>query len=136
MSLQRLTTGEATHTIQLYDLEGAPIYVEGAEPGPETALTITLRGRDSKAFRAKELELTNKKIAAGVRSRGKIKVNADDQITLYATCVVDWTNISEEPGDECLPCTLENVISVLRRYPFVFEQVSEAVDDRALFVGK
>lgn len=136
MSLAKLSTGEAQVTITLEDANGSPMYVDGMEAIPENALTITVVGVDSKTYRQREDEITNKQLSAVTsgKKRKKAAFSTEDRYSLIACCVKDWTNISETPESEDLECTHDNVFRVLRTYGSVFDQVSDAVEDRTLYL--
>lgn len=138
MSLQRLSTGEATHTIHLETDDGVLMYVDGAKETPENALTITVVGIDSKTYRRREARITNRQLTAmaGTRKEKKKALSVDDRYDLISCCVQSWQNIAESPEDEDLPCDFENTLMVMKTYGSVFDQVAEAVENRALYQKK
>lgn len=138
MSLDQLNTGETEFVVHLEDHLGRLLYYtpNGEAEDASTAVTITVVGVDSKAYKKKRHELTTKQLGAvmsGRKNKAKSALSPDDQIHLTACCVVDWQNVVL--GGDLLPCTPENAFMVFKRVELVHEQVQDAIEDRANFIS-
>lgn len=92
-------------------------------------ITITLRSRDSEAYRAAA------HASADAYLRGSRPRRADfleaDQIDLLAACTVEWDGVAFE--GQIQPCTPENARKLYRMAPFLRDQVDAFIHNRANF---
>lgn len=111
------------------------------ENGNETPLFVTVLGADSDLAIAQGRRRTQAVVKKMMGARGAkasmAKVDTDELVGQrdedLAELVVGWRNF-EESG-EVLECTRENVLYVFKEYPFVKEQVRDAVNDRSRFLA-
>ena len=110
---------------------GAVLHLVHPTTGAKLGMTITLAGTDSPTYVQAQRALVNKRM----RSRGA-KLTADqideDNADLIAACVLDWTGVVEKGA--ALDCTRANAKSLFLRFPWVKEQASEFMSDRANFL--
>jgi fumarylacetoacetate (FAA) hydrolase family protein len=110
--------------------------LELVHPDPEqnpTGVVLTLAGRDSAEVKAVLASITARHIAAqrkGVKAAKQEDIEAD-AIRLLAAAVLGWEGLTE--NGEPLPCTPENVTTLLTDYAWVRRQVDEAIGNDALF---
>ena len=126
--------------------------VEGSNKGfdvelfhPKTkedlGIIIHILGRDSDKFlevsRAQQKRRLNKMSKfGGARSPGRVVTPEEvekDSIELLAECTTGWSDTLMVDGAK-LPFSVENAKAVYRRFPWIREQVDEAMDDRANFI--
>lgn len=113
---------------------------------------ITVLGRDSERFRKTQAE-HNRRRMAKMQKSGTLRVNLTSEeleretIELLVACTVSWRTEDERgerdtskpviriKGEE-LDCTPENAARLYRQWPWVKEQVDQAVVDRANFLKR
>lgn len=111
-------------TIEIFDPHDNP-----------TDITISVLGTDSDTYRTKERELQSRK-----RGKKRLEELTDFQaqernvITCMAHCTTAWTNVYED--GEPLECNTLNARRIYEKYPWLREQVIEAMRDRAEFLGE
>jgi hypothetical protein len=140
-------TGEKK-MIDLADLDTVSKANEGFDvplfhPGTKEDLGITIRilGRDSERFqevsRRQQRRRTAKLSKGGFRP-GKAGSSLTPEeleagtIELLAECTVGWSPITIKGED--VPFSLENAKMLYKDYPWIREQVDDAMDDRANFI--
>ena len=94
--------------------------------------TITILGRDSDEYRAAISEQARKR--AQSRNKGAISfAEADDgAMEILVACTIGWDGIVEN-GDP-IQFSLAEARRIYKKYPWIREQVDEALADRALFL--
>lgn len=100
----------------------------------ETPVTITLLGQDSKAWRNKNREYQQKRIAALAKRRKKTidyTVSDEDACEMLAECTIGWAGIEEE--GETLEFSKDAAFDLYMKYPWIREQCDEFIGDRANF---
>lgn len=132
MDLQNLSTTEKANG-------GVTIPVKDPRSlDPIKGMTLTVLGSDSNVAIAQEQRRTQ--AALERMAKGKNVVNTDAETATQqsledlAEMVIGWEGFEE--GGKPLEFKRENVLHVLNRYRWLREQVRDAVNDRALFLGK
>lgn len=98
---------------------------------------ITLLGADSSRFRKGQFELAREQLRT---TRRRTNSTADDMeaalktlIGVLAECTLDWKHIAW--NGEVLECNKPNATMLYTELPWLREQVSEFVQDRANYLG-
>jgi len=130
MDLSDLSTKEAADdgaVLELRGPTGAPIMQDDGAP-----VTITLLGADSDVLTRVANQQTNRYL----RDRGAATMTAEgataNRIDYLAAATVAWSGIKVD-GD-VLDCTRDEARKLYRRFPFIRDQASAFVDDRANFL--
>ncbi len=103
-----------------------------SKDGKGEPVTIDLLSADSDAFKSRQFAALNKRLRTGK----KPKLNAEDideeALDLIAACITGWRNI--ELDGKPYPFSADNAKALLRRLPWLREQLDEAIADRANFI--
>lgn len=117
-------------------------------PGTKEGLGVfvTVLGQDSDEYRKVFQVQQRKRLDRAMRGGGiRIKSVASpesleqDANELLAACTKSWRTGEEQHlliGGEKLECSRDNAMRVYRDYPWIKEQVDDAVNDRANFLGR
>lgn len=127
-------------------------------PGSREDLGIFIKvlGKDSdahsKLFQAQQRRRVEKMTKGGMRLRVNLSPESVEQDTtdLLAVCTVSWRTVEQDKDDPKLEhakpalllngaelaCTRENAARVYKEYPWIKEQVDDAVNDRANFLRR
>lgn len=104
----------------------------------ELGIAITVLGKDSDEFQKISRQQSKKRMDR--MSKGGFRNQAispeeieQDSLNLLAACTKSWTGVVLE--GQPLPCTKENAIMLYERFPWIKEQVDQAIGDRANFIG-
>ena len=110
---------------------GASLDVLHPTTGEKLGIAITLAGADSPTYVQAQRAMVNRRI----RARGK-QVTAeqveDDAVDLIASCVLGWSGVLVD--GKALECTKANAKELLARFPWIKEQCSEFMGERANFL--
>jgi hypothetical protein len=105
----------------------------------DTGAVITILGRDSDKFReitnAQSRRRVNKMQKGGFRGANSALTPEElekEQIDLLAGCTLGWSGINREGVP--LEFSVENAKAIYRGFPWIREQVDEAMGDRANFI--
>lgn len=125
MDLSSIKSQDTTAVEILHPASGAPV-----------GITVTVASMDSERARAVEKTQRNARIQKLTRGgRRNAALTADelekDGLDLLVHCTVSWDGVTE--NGQALECTPENVRRVYTSYPWLREQVDQAVADRANF---
>lgn len=130
MDLSELSTKEAADDGSVLELRGptgAPVMQDDDRP-----VTITLLGADSDVLTRVANQQTNRYL----RDRGAASMTAEgaiaNRIEYLAAATVAWSGIKVD--GEILECGRDEAKKLYRRFPFIRDQVSAFVDDRANFL--
>ncbi len=139
--LSHVDTSKAADEGRAMVLHNHYVHADHPEYGTEimhedTPVTITLIGSDGNKFQ----QLYQKRMhKMRERSRNRQKERelseaekVDLAYALYADLTLAWEGIIE--GGQPLECTHDNVRSIYKRFPWIFEQVVEFVGDREAFL--
>jgi hypothetical protein len=117
---------EDGQVIELHDAELEPL-LYGSQKRP---VTMTIVGSYSPTYkRAEESQLSKT-----LRRRGQVLTGPElkaQRTELLAACVKAWDGFFEDGNP--VPCERSFVLDVLRKAPWIREQVERAVDDHAGF---
>lgn len=144
--LDSVSAANAGFEVQLY------------HPGTKEDLGIFIKvlGKDSdaheKLFQMQQGRRIDKLAKGGFRTRGSVSPQAveRDALELLAACTTSWRTVEEDKDDpklehakpvllldgEEIPCTRENAVRIYKAYPWIREQVDDAVNDRANFLKR
>ena len=94
--------------------------------------TITILGRDSDEYRAAVAEQARKR--AQSRNKGAISFTEvdDGALDILAACTTGWSGIVE--NGEPVQFSPAEARRIYKKYPWIREQVDEALADRSLFL--
>ena len=118
---------EAVATITIYQPNDQPY--TGSDGNPST---ISFKGSESKAYRAKQQELADRQIAEGKRTL-TLEENRALQAELAASVVTGWSGWEAEDGSP-LPATADNVLGLLGA-EHILTQVQICIARHARFFG-
>lgn len=107
-----------------------PLYLDEDQEKP---VTIRIVGKDSDRFKRMAHAKIDKLTAEGRRKAKSAKETEAELIQVVADCVIGWGNIKLE--GKMLEYTPANVVMFLQRFPWVFEQLNEAIADRGNFLA-
>ncbi len=99
--------------------------------GEPSGMVFKVAAADSERVKARAREITNELTKAG---KGAGDVLEEGNLAIRCAAVISWQGVQMEGKD--FPCTPDNVVSVLRQFSFIADQVAVASEDRALFFGK
>ena len=115
--------------------EGADITLTNPITGEDTDITIRVLGRDSDAFKRVESEQLKRRLEKTRKAKKFSPMSAEeaeeDGFDLLAACTTAWTNVALDGGP--LPFSAANALMVYKRFPWIKEQVDQAIGDRAVF---
>lgn len=115
-----------------YGEQGREIRLKHPGTGAELAAALHVRGYDSDAYR-RVLDAQQQKRLDRLPSH---KVTVDemraDALELHATLIAGWSNISMD--GEPFEYSEANAVTLLRRFPWIREQVEVAAADRGKFL--
>jgi hypothetical protein len=98
--------------------------------GAEQSVRVRVAGTYSKRFRRAKKTQTDRQL----RQR-KVTLNADqleeNSIELVSACVMEWEGFFNAGAP--LSCSPDNVALVLKRAPWIRDQIEQAMDDHASF---
>lgn len=114
--------------VHLNGLDDMPMYTEGEDPQP---IGITVAGIHSRRHRQIEAQLRKRKIRPKDLTGERIM---QDTIERVAYCTLGWQGFYLH-GEE-IPATMENVKMVYETFPWILDQVTEAMQDGARFFKK
>ena len=106
-----------------------------AENG-DAPITLTLRGTDSRAYRANRREMVKRRQQASARNGGQVplEVIEAESIETVLACVVGWDNIVLDGVP--VEFTPTNARRVFTRVPWAVEQAEVFIHDRANFLKR
>ena len=96
--------------------------------GEPLGISVTLAGKDSQTYRKAQAAQYRKAIGRGKREVTPEEVRGSAS-RLLATCTLAWTGVTLD--NEVLSCSAENAATIYQRFPWFYEQVDEAIHDRA-----
>ena len=111
--------------------EGIDVPIK-APDGSDTDIVIRVAGTDSARVRKARQKIADKYLRDRRRKALSSEELDERDLQLLSQAVISWTGV--EFNGQALECTVENVDMVLRRLPFIREQVDAAVGDRAGFM--
>jgi hypothetical protein len=136
MDLAKLDTVQAAN-------EGFEVRLYNPHTNEDLDIFITVLGRDSDAYRSlfnKHQRRRVERMTKGGRV-GSVSPEAfeQDAIELLAVCTKSWRT-GDKPvllinGEE-MQCSRDNAVHVYKKYPWIKEQVDDAVSDRANFLKR
>lgn len=102
----------------------------------KTPMTVTLHGPYSSRYKAVLREQQQRRVMEAAQRGDAATLTPDeiDEMTqeLVSRCIEDWSITLE--GDEKLPCTPENVESVLTEFPWLRDQLNIALGNVSAFL--
>jgi hypothetical protein len=127
--------------------EGVEVELVNPKTGAGTGIFVRILGSDSDVFRKKTQEQQQRRMSRLFKG-GRMNPNSyssseaeRDAIDLLAACTKSWRRASGEgesatllvKGEE-LSCTPENAKRLYSTFPWIKEQLDEAISDRANFL--
>ena len=98
-------------------------------------MVIRLSGTDSAAYRKKQREHQNKRLAKMAKGRkADFSINDDEACELLAACTLGWSNIIKD-GEE-LDFSEDAAFDLYKEFPWMREQVDAFIGDRSNFFTK
>jgi hypothetical protein len=113
----------------LHPVSRAPLKTDDKKP-----ITLTLLGYDSIQFQDFERIKINRRLNGEDAPERSAEAHEADKLETLSLCVKSWQNIIVD--GKALECTAENVRMVLKRFPWIREQVDLFVGNRANFLPK
>ncbi len=117
--------------------KGAPVELYSPITGKDLNIRVFLVGRDSDTFKEASTEQNRRRIqkmSKGGFRPGNAPIDDSDKegIALLAACTTGWENMLLE-GKQ-VPFSRKAAIDIYTRFPWIKEQIDNAVGDRALFM--
>ena len=118
--------------VHIHGLDGEPMYYALEEnPAEEFPVTIRVAGAHSSLFRQAEETLRRRKLKASTFTGTKIY---EDNLFKVVQCTLNWDGFTD--GESNLPFTKDAVRQVYMQFPWVLDQVMEAMNDHSRFFEK
>lgn len=122
------------------DSEAADLVLNNPKTGEKTDMVLHCVGTDSEQFKAIDRALAKKRMLDAQKKGGMKRViqQADfadieeDDCQRLAACITGWKNIFENDAE--LEYSQKNCIHILKEYPWIKDQVTEFVSERANFI--
>lgn len=130
MDLKQLDLTQAADqgaTVELYHPVTQEVLTHKDKP-----VTVTVLGADSTVFKSELKARTRKALGQNKKSKPDLDKAERENAELLAKCTQSWYGI-EEDGKR-LDCTFENAVRVYLTYPWLAQQVDEAIANRANFM--
>ena len=119
----------------------AGIEVELTDPvtGEDIGVFLTILGPDSSKAREIQKKVADRARLNAMRAKRNKNTEDDDGVDLVAELVIGWRGMQFDPKSETddvpeLAFSKENVLMVLRALPWIAAQVTDAFQDRSLFM--
>jgi len=120
---------DAGTEIVLHDQTGEPLTYTAAD-GSTVEVTALVAGSLSSTYRRAEEAQKDKMLKRRSQTlTGELLTR--QQVELTAGCVLSWTL---RDGDKPIPCTKENVVTVLTAAPWIRTEIEAAMNDAARFL--
>lgn len=132
--------------VRLKDLDTVKAANEGAKllfthpiTGEKLDCWMMVAGRDSDVYQKGLRSISNRRIQQVNRNPASISTTVtaekqkEEEYELVSKAVLDWGGFLDEDDNE-MPFSQENVLAVLREFPWVFEQVDAFIANRANFL--
>ena len=133
MDLNQFSTSQETARMELCNPKTGEPFVD--EEGKKCI--FILYGKDSSVYQEEQRKIQNRKLTKTLSTGLRVKLSAEeleaDALALLVACTKDWENILE--SGRVLECNEVNARVVYSKYPWVREQVSSFIEDRANFLG-
>lgn len=120
--------------------DGADVEIRHPVTNVPLGVTIRVLGRDSDTFKEHTRDLLNTRLRreAMAAKRGKdadlrtVEVIETENMDLLVTCTLGWKNVSY--GGQELPFEEANVRKIYKEFPWIYDQVNEAIGTLELFL--
>lgn len=120
--------------------DGADVEIRHPVTNVPLGVTIRVLGRDSDTFKEHTRDLLNTRLRreAMAAKRGKdadlrtVEVIETENMDLLVTCTLGWKNVSY--GGQELPFEEANVRNIYKEFPWIYDQVNEAIGTLELFL--
>jgi hypothetical protein len=112
--------------------EGIDVDILHPKTGEELGIKIRVAGPDSARQKKARNAVNNERLA---KSRNKRATAADlesDALKVTAASIISWDGVIE--NGQAVELNSENAASILTKYPFIYDQLTSAVGDRAGFI--
>lgn len=122
------------------DNEPATLDLRHPATGDKLDIQIQCVGMDSEQFKTIDRQLAKKRLLDAQKRGGLKKAVAgfdfdeieNDDLQRLAACMTGWNNM-EENGEK-LKFNRDTAVEVLRKYPWIKDQVADFIGDRANFI--
>lgn len=111
---------------------GAPVDILHPVSGEPLGLTIVLAGADSATYRRSQAAMLRRQV--GRRTQNDAEGTRANACRLLGACTLSWVwcGASLDGGEP--DCTPEAATELYARFPWIYEQVDQAVHDRAAYL--
>lgn len=120
--------------------EGIEISIEDPNTREPIGMKVKVAGPDSQRVKTAQRAFLDRQLAKKRSNKMKATELEEEATLTLAAAVISWSsddggkNADTIPLDgQRLPCTKANVLTVIRRFPFIREQIDAVVQDRADF---
>lgn len=111
--------------------DGIDVPILHPASGDALGITIRVAGPDSTRQRQARQAIMNKRLQRR-NQRMRATDIEDENIAVLARSILSWSGVKVSGAE--LDCNVENAENVLRRFPFIREQIEQAAGDRAGFL--
>lgn len=112
--------------------EGIDVDILHPVTGDELGIKIRVAGVDSERFRRARHAVQEKRIQRRSVKRQTPAEIDEENLSSLAQCIISWSGVVID--GKAIELTHDSAVDVLRRYPFLRDQVDVAVGDRAGFM--
>lgn len=119
------------NTVELAN-KGAVVNITHPSTGDDLGIKITVAGSDSDLYRKAQRKIMNKRLA-DKKMKTRVEEIENESLELLAQCTMTWEGVKE--GGSEVPCTFDNAKRLYKTYPWLKEQVDQAISDRGLYLG-
>lgn len=118
--------------LTLHDIQAnSPLLDDDGKP-----VTITVAGTYSKVYRRAVAAADQRATQWFRQHRGRKHLDdatrEEIKFDLVASVIIGWSDMCWEDGTP-MPCTPDNAVKLLKLYPWIFDQVKEAMEDHEGF---
>jgi hypothetical protein len=120
--------------------DGAEVEIRHPVTNVPLGMTIRVLGRDSDTFKEFTRDMLNTRLRreAMAQKRGKdadlrtVEVIEQENMDLLVTCTLGWKGVVD--AGETLDFNEANVRKIYKKYPWIYDQVNEAIGTLELFL--
>lgn len=122
------------------DNEPATLELRHPTTGDKLDIKIHCVGMDSEQFKTIDRQLAKKRLLDAQKRGGLKKAVAgfdfdeieNDDLQRLAACITGWENVTE--NEQALKFSREAAVDVMRKYPWIKDQIADFIGDRANFI--
>lgn len=111
--------------------DGIDVNITHPGTGDELGIVVRVAGPDSARQKKARALVSNERLSKSRNKKPSVAELQADAIRITAASVISWNGIEE--NGKPVEYSAEAAEDIFRRFPFLYEQVADAVGDRSLF---